>query len=143
MATRTGAGDGFERVSSVAYRGPDGPATSRTIGTRRVALRPLTGISRWPAGESHPLGLRSTTSRTTTPGSPAVKTIRDVPAPEVIVPLTIVHVHVGPSPPETWATTPDTPLSRLAGAAMTGRAGRAFTRTRAEPEPWQPLATRR
>ena len=141
-STRTGEGEGFESASSVVKRWPPGPATSRTIGASRVAVSPLTRTSRCPAGESQPFAFFSTTSRTTTPGSPVLKVIRDVPAPDVIVPFVIVQVQPGPTPPTTSATMPEAPLSTLAGAEMTGSAGRAFTGMRAEPETSQPAATR-
>jgi hypothetical protein len=75
-----------------------------------------------PTGEEQSLFV-STTCRVSVPAAPAVKVIRFVPFPAVIVPLPIVHAYVLPVCAATDAVKPAAPGSALCGAVIAGVEG--------------------
>jgi hypothetical protein len=78
---------------------------------------------------THPLASVTVTSSWTEPDDPAVNTIADVPAPDVIGPLAIDHAYVAPSPADATEALLPEEFEQTEARAEIAAKGSARTRT--------------
>lgn len=91
-----------------------------------------------PDVELHPAADVTVTLSVVVPAAPAVNVIAREPAPEVIVPFTMVQVYVAPAPASgVDAARPAEPTQAASGAVRVA-SGNALTATDAEPDELQP-----